>query len=71
MENYLLAYEYREDAPLDSVAKIDSPFFHEFIKYLTWNKLGGILGLEVLGNGFNSQSQMLEFVRMRKSLNDR
>lgn len=61
-QNHLLAYEYRGGAPPDNVDKIDPAFFDEFTNYLTSNKLGGILGLQVLENGLDSQSQMLEFV---------
>lgn len=61
-ENDLLAYEYREGTAPDNIAKIDAAFFHEFTKYLGSNKLGGVLGLEVLEDRLSSQSQMLEFV---------
>lgn len=61
-ENQPLAYEYREGTAPENVNKIDLAFFHEFTDYLISNKLGGILGLEVLGDAWGSNPQMLEFV---------
>ena len=61
-DNHLLAYEYREGTPPDNVATIDPAFFHEFIKYLLSHKLEGILGLQILEYGLDTQSQMREFV---------
>lgn len=61
-DNRLLAYEYRDGRAPKNVADIDQAFFQELSKYLTSNKLAGLLGLEVLEDTSSPRPQMLEFV---------
>ena len=61
-DNSLVAYEYRVGSPPDDVDEIDPAFFIEFINYLLSNKLEGILGLQILEHGSDTQSQRREFI---------
>ena len=61
-ENGLLVYEYRDGPTPDNIPQIDRKFFYEFTEFLKSNNLEGVLGLEVLEDGWSSQPQMLEFV---------
>ena len=61
-DNNLLAYEYRVRSPPKDIDEIDPAFFIEFIYYLLSNQLEGILGLQILEHGSDTQSQRREFI---------
>lgn len=61
-DDKLLAYEYREGVPPQSLAGIPAGFFRDLISYLRDNRLESVLGLEILQHSPDSLPDILEYV---------